>query len=460
MRIPRRYILFLAVLGMVPAAFLAGCDKGPQQMQMPTPEVTYLTVKTERVELTSELSGRTSALEVAEVRPQVTGIIQKRLFDEGQEVAEGQQLYQIDPALYEASLAEAKAALLRAEANFTAAQLMANRSAQAVKVNAVSRQENDNAFASMNQARAEVVAAKAAVDTASINIRYTKVNAPIAGHIGISSVTPGALVTANQGQALATIQRMDQMYVDLTQSSAELLRLKRSMMEGRLVSAGDGAAKVKLKLEDGQLYDIEGALQLADITVDTGTGAITVRAKFDNPMREITAGRRERLLFPGMFVRAILQEAVNERGILIPQRAVGRDTMGRATVYCVREVEPTKAEIEAAQKAGKTAEKSTKAMEEVIEIDRSIGKDYLVRSGLNVGDKVILDGRVKVRPGAVVKPVPYVPPKAADAPSGKAADASSGKEADASSGKEADASSGKEADASSASGSNGAPAAK
>lgn len=443
MRIPRRYILFLAVLGMVPAAFLAGCDKGPQQMAMPTPEVTYLTVKTERVELTSELSGRTSALEVAEVRPQVTGIIQKRLFDEGQEVAEGQQLYQIDPALYEASLAEAKAALLRAEANLTAAQLLANRSAQAVKVNAVSRQENDNAIASMNQARAEVVAAKAAVDTATINIRYTKVNAPIAGHIGISSVTPGALVTANQGQALATIQRMDQMYVDLTQSSAELLRLKRSMMEGRLVSAGDGAAKVKLKLEDGQLYDIEGALQLADITVDTGTGAITVRAKFDNPMREITTGRRERLLFPGMFVRAILQEAVNEQGILIPQRAVGRDTMGRATVYCVREVDPTKEEIEAAQKAGKTAEKSIKAMEEVIEIDRSIGKDYLVRSGLKAGDKVVLDGRVKVRPGVVVKAVPYEPPTAADASSGKEADASSGKAADAP-----------------ASGSNGAPAAK
>ena len=407
MRIPKRYMLFLAVSASAFALLLAGCEKAPQQMQMPTPEVSFLTVKTERVELTSELSGRTSALEVAEVRPQVTGIIQKRLFDEGQEVAEGEQLYQIDPALYEASLAEAKAALLRAEANLTAAQLLANRSAQAVKVNAVSKQEYDNAIAGMNQSRAEVVAAKAAVDTASINIRYTKVNAPISGHIGISSVTPGALVTANQQQALATIQRMDQMYVDLTQSSAELLRLKRSLMEGRLASAGDGAAKVKLKLEDGQLYDIEGTLQLADITVDTGTGAITVRAKFDNPMREITTGRRERLLFPGMFVRAILQEAVNEHGILLPQRAVGRDTMGRATVYCVREFEPTKEEIEAAKKAGKTAEKSTKVTEEVIEIDRSVGKNYLVRSGLKAGDKVILDGRVKVRAGAVVNAIPH-----------------------------------------------------
>ncbi|MDL2209338.1 efflux RND transporter periplasmic adaptor subunit, partial [Desulfovibrio sp. OttesenSCG-928-O18] len=339
-------------------------------------------------------------------RPQVTGIIQKRLFTEGQEVAEGQQLYQIDPAMYEAALAEAKASLLRAEANYTAARLLSDRSAKAVKVNAVSRQEHDNNVAAMNQARAEVVAAKAAVDTASINMRYTKVNAPISGHIGISSVTPGALVTANQGQALAVVQRLDEMHVDLTQSSAEILRLKRSMMEGRLVSAGDGAAKVKLKLEDGQAYGVEGTLQLADITVDTGTGAITVRAKFPNPMREITAGRKERLLFPGMFVRAVLQEAVNEKGILIPQIAVGRDTMGRATVYCLKEVDPTPEEAEAAKKAGKPVGKITKVAEEVIEIDRSIGSNYLIRSGLKEGEQVIVDGRVKVRVGSPAVGVP------------------------------------------------------
>ena len=394
MRIPMRYMLIMAALGVVSVTALAGCDKGSQQMQAPLPQVTFLEVKPQRVELMNELTGRTSALEVAEVRPQVTGIILKRLFTEGQEVEEGQQLYQIDPALYEAALAEAKAALLRAEANFTAARLLSERHSQAVKVNAVSKQEYDNAVASMNQARAEVVAAKAALDTATINIRYTKVNSPISGHIGISSVTPGALVTANQAQPLATVQRMDQMYVDLTQSSAELLRLKRSMMEGRLVSAGDGAAKVKLKLEDGQDYGIEGALQLSDITVDTGTGAITVRAKFDNPIQQITAGRAERLLFPGMFVRALLQEAVNENGVLIPQVAVGRDTMGRATVYVL---------------SGDGTGGDYTVAEEVIELDRSIGSNYLVRSGLKAGEKVIVDGRIKVRIGAKVQGTPHVP---------------------------------------------------
>lgn len=393
MRTRTRYMMFLAALGALSITALAGCDKGGQQAQAHLPQVTFLEVKTQRVELMNELTGRTSALEVAEVRPQVTGIILKRLFTEGQEVEEGQQLYQIDPALYEAALAEAKAALLRAEANYTAARLLSERHSQAVKVNAVSKQEYDNAVASMNQARAEVVAAKAAVDTATINMRYTKVNAPISGHIGISTVTPGALVTANQAQPLATVQRMDQMYVDLTQSSAELLRLKRSMMEGRLVSAGDGAAKVRLKLEDGQDYGIEGTLQLSDITVDTGTGAITVRAKFDNPVQKITEGRAERLLFPGMFVRALLQEAVNENGILIPQTAVGRDTMGRATVYVL---------------TGDGADGGYTVAEEVIELDRSIGSDYLVRSGLKTGEKVIVDGRIKVRIGAKAQGVPRV----------------------------------------------------
>ena len=383
MGIHMRYMAFWAVAGILSILFLTGCDRGPQQkMQMPVPTVSFLTVATQRVELTSELTGRTSAFEVAEVRPQVTGIIQKRLFTEGQEVAEGQQLYQIDPSLYEAAFAEAKAALLRAEANATAAQLLANRHSQAVKVSAVSKQEYDNAIAGTNQARAAVVAAKAAVDTAAINMRYTKVNAPIAGHIGISAVTPGALVTANQGQALATIQQLDQMYVDLTQSSSEILRLKRSFMEGRLASAGDGAARVKLKLEDGQEYGLEGVLQLADITVDSGTGSITVRAKFDNPLLEITPDRKERLLFPGMFVRAVLQEAVNEQGILVPQRAVGRDTMGRPTVYCLSE--------------------NNTVVEEVVELDRSLGQNYLIRSGLKPGAKLIVDGRIKVRPGMQV----------------------------------------------------------
>lgn len=445
MRIHKRYTLFLvvpAVLSLLLALLLSGCDKEVQHMQQPVPQVTYLEVETQRVELTTELTGRTSALEVAEVRPQVTGIILKRLFTEGQEVEEGQQLYQIDPALYEASLAEAKAALLRAEANLTANRLLSERHAQAVKVNAVSKQEYDNAVAAMNQSRAEVVAAKASVDTASINIRYTKVNSPINGHIGISTVTPGALVTANQAQALATVQRLDQMYVDVTQSSAEILRLKRSLMEGRLAAAADGGAMVRLKLEDGQDYDLDGTLQLADITVDTGTGAIIVRAKFENPLREITTGRKERLLFPGMFVRAILQEAVNENGILIPQMAVGRDTMGRPTVYCLEYAPPVKTVPFTAPTVGEKREtpvemvnktldavsdmvETEKGLQEwkaaqgpvqgvvkehVIELDRTIGTYYLVRSGLKAGDRVIVDGRVKVRPEVTAVGTPYGKP--------------------------------------------------
>ena len=379
-----KVILIFGLFGLL----LGGCDS-PQQQQraLPVPEVTVLTVSTQRVELFSELSGRTSALEVAEVRPQVTGVIQKRLFTEGQKVTENQQLYQIDPAVYEAALAEAKAALLRAEANHNVARLTAERNSSAVKVSAVSKQEYDNAIALREQARAAVVAAKAAVDTAAINMRYTKVNAPIAGHIGISTVTPGALVTANQPQSLATIQRLDQMYVDVSQSSAELLRLKRSFMEGRLQAVGEGAAVVTLKLEDGSDYDIPGELQLADISVDSGTGAVTLRAKFDNPLRQIAPGREERLLFPGMFVRAILQEAINEQAIMLPQAAVGRDTMGRATVLTL-------------------ADDGTVG-EEIVVIERSVGNKYLISSGLKVGDKVIVDGRVKVRSGAKAKGIPY-----------------------------------------------------
>lgn len=321
------------------------------------------------------------------MRPQVTGIVLKRLFTEGQEVEEGRQLYQIDPAMYEAALAEAKAALLQAQAGYNADRLLAERSIAALKVHAVSKQECDNAVASKNRSWAQVVAAKASVDTASINMRYTKVNAPISGYIGISSVTPGALVTANQAQPLATIQRLDEMYVDVTQSSAEILRLKRSLMEGKLASVGDGGAVVELRLEDGTLYEQAGVLQLSDISVDTGTGAVTVRAKFKNPKKEISAGRFERLLFPGMFVRAILQEAVNEKAIIVPQMAVGRDTMGRATVYVVSP--------------------ENTVVEEVVTVERSMGSEYLLSFGLTAGQKLIIDGRVKVRPGMKVTTVAH-----------------------------------------------------
>lgn len=388
-----RYMSFL--IALITASFLvAGCKDTAQQQTAPPVSVTYLTVETQRVELSTELSGRTSALEVAEVRPQVSGIIQARLFTEGQEVKEGDQLYQIDPSLYNAALAEAKAALQQAEATYNVARLTANRHIEAIKVNAVSKQEYDQAIATRDQARASVAQAKAAVDTAAINIRYTKVNAPISGHIGISSVTPGALVTANQATPLATVQHLDRMYVDVTQSSADLLRLKRSFMEGKLASAGQGRAKVQLKLEDGNLYDKSGTLALSDVTVDTGTGTVTLRAVFDNPLIEIAPGSMDRILYPGMFVRAILQEAVDEHAVLIPQIATGRDTMGRPTVFRIS--------------ADDTAEVV------VVEIERTLGNQYLIRSpedgsGLNSGDRIVVDGRVKVTAGAKLAPTPYSP---------------------------------------------------
>lgn len=387
MRLYKGNLVGAFIFAVLSAAQIAGCGNDAPQGQRAPQEVTVWEISTRPVNLTTELPGRTSAVEVAEVRPQVTGIIQRRLFTEGQEVTEGLQLYQIDPSVYEAALSEAKASLLQAQANYNTDRLLAERHTAAIKVNAVSKQEYDNAIASRERSRAQVAAAKAAVETAAINMRHTKVNAPISGHIGISSVTPGALVTANQARALATIQRLDEMYVDVTQSSAEILRLKRAFMEGRLASAGDGGAAVTLILEDGSRFEQAGTLQLADISVNTGTGAVTVRAKFKNPEKEISPGRFERLLFPGMFVRAILREAVNETAIMVPQVAVGRDTMGRATVYVVSD-------------EGKVAV-------EVVTVERSVGSDFLISSGLKVGQKLIIDGRIKVGPGAAVKAVPH-----------------------------------------------------
>lgn len=386
MRIHKRFMVCLLMLSAFVVTQIAGCGSDAPQGPPPDQEVSVWAVSTRSVRLTSELSGRTSAFEVAEVRPQVTGIVLKRFFDEGQEVEKGQQLYQIDPALYEAALAEAKAALFQAEANYNADNLLAERSIAALKVNAVSKQECDNAIASKNRSWAQVVAAKASVDTANINMRYTKVNAPIAGHIGISNVTPGALVTANQAQPLATVQQLDKMYVDVTQSSADILRLKRSLMGGKLAPAVDGGADVALKLEDDTLYEKTGTLKLSDISVDTGTGVVTVRAQFENPKKEISAGRFERVLFPGMFVRAILQEAVNEKAVMVPKMAVGRDTMGRATVYVVD---------------------SDTVKEEVVIVERSVGSEYLISSGLDAGSNLIIDGRVKVRPGTKVRTVAH-----------------------------------------------------
>jgi membrane fusion protein (multidrug efflux system) len=328
--------------------------------------------------LTTELPGRTSAYLIAEVRPQVGGIIQKRLFTEGSDVKEGEVLYQIDPAVYQATYNSAKAALARAEANLIPIRLKAGRYAELVKINAVSQQDYDDANAALKQAEADVEAGKAAVEIARINLAYTKVTAPISGRIGRSSVTNGALVTASQPAALATIQQLSPIYVDVTQSSAELLRLKQNLASGLLKSNGAAQARVRLILEDGSPYPLQGTLKFSEVTVDQSTGSITLRAIFPNP---------KHMLLPGMFVRAILEEGVNEHAILVPQRGVTRNPAGNAMVMVVGSEE--------------------KVEPRVIKVPRTVGENWLVSEGLKAGDRVILEGLQKARPGTPVKAVPF-----------------------------------------------------
>jgi len=358
---------------------LSGCGEkqsaGPSHFA--TPEVAVVTVQPERLMLTAELPGRTSAYLIAEVRPQVGGIIQKRLFTEGSDVKEGDVLYQIDPAIYEATYNSAKAALARAEANLPAIRSRAERFRELLTDKAVSRQDYDDADAALKQAEAEVEAGKAAVETARINLDYTRVTAPISGRIGRSSVTDGALVTAGQPDALATIQQLSPIYVDVTQSSAELLRLKQNLASGLLKSDAKAQAKVRLILEDGSPYLLPGTLKFSEVTVEQSTGSITLRAIFPNP---------NHTLLPGMFVRAILEEGVSENAILVPQRGVTRNAAGDAMVMVVGNEE--------------------KVEPRVIKVLRTVGENWLVSEGLKGGDRVILEGLQKARPGVPVRAVP------------------------------------------------------
>lgn len=361
--------------------FLGGCGKsGPSGQRPPQgpPEVGVITIQPQRVTVSTELPGRTSAFLVAEVRPQVSGIIKKRVFTEGSDVKAGQLLYQIDSATYEAAYASAKAVETKAEANLIPARLKEERFKELVKIKAVSKQEYDDAFAGLKQAEAEVAAAKAAVESARINLAYTKVTAPISGRIGKSTITDGALVTANQATALATIQQLNPMYVDITQSSAELLRLQQNLASGRLQRGGSASTRVKLLLEDGTPYPIEGTMKFSDVTVEPSTGSVTLRSLFSNP---------KQLLLPGMFVRAVVQEGVKEQAILVPQRGVTRNPAGNALVMVVgaeEKVEPR-----------------------VIKAERAIGDNWLVTDGLKAGDRVILEGIQRARPGTPVKAVPF-----------------------------------------------------
>ena len=369
----------IAVAGILVAGVMAtGCGKKTTNAPPSgPPEVGVVVVKPERVALTTELSGRTSPHMIAEVRPQVSGIIQKRVFTEGSDVKAGQVLYQIDPATYQAAYDSAKAAQARVEANLIPARLKEERFRDLVKIKGVSQQEYDDAFAALKQSEADVASAKAAVETVRINLAYTKVTAPISGRIGRSTITDGALVTASQPTALATIQQLDSMYVDVTQSSAELLRLKRNLASG-LLKSDAGQARVKLLLEDGTPYPLPGTLKFSEVTVDQSTGSITLRAVFPNP---------KQTLLPGMFVRAVLEEGISEQAILVPQRGVTRNPAGNAMVMVVgaeEKVEPR-----------------------VIKVERTMGDTWLVSEGLKAGDRVILEGIQRARPGTQVKAVPF-----------------------------------------------------
>ncbi len=374
----------MLVAGMLAAyLILTGCGKrgAPVAGAGAPPEVGVVALQPQRVALTTELPGRTSAHLIAEVRPQVSGIIQKRLFTEGADVKAGEVLYQIDPATYHAAYSSAKAALARAEANLNPARLKAERYTELVKINAVSQQDYDDANAALKQTEADVESGRAALETARINLDYTKVTAPISGRIGRSSVTDGALVTANQSAALATIQQLNPIYVDVTQSSAELLRLKQNLASGLLKSSGAAQAKVKLLLEDGSPYPSPGTLKFSEVTVDQSTGSVTLRAIFPNP---------KQILLPGMFVRAILEEGVDEHAILVPQRGVTRNPAGDAMVMVVGSEE--------------------KVEPRVIKVVRTVGENWLVSEGLKAGDRVILEGLQKARPGTPVRAVPFGKP--------------------------------------------------
>lgn len=365
-------------LAAAATASAAGCSKA--QAPPPGPvEVSAVTVHPERVVLTTELPGRTAAYLVAEVRPQVNGVIQQRLFEEGSNVEAGSRLYQIDPAPYQAAYDQAKAALAVAEANLPATRLRAERLKGLVEIHAVGQQDYDDAAAALLRADASVASARAAMESARINLAYTPLKAPISGRIGKSAVTVGAMVTAYQPVALALIQQLDPIYVDVTQSSADLLRLRRGLASGQLKNSGS-LRNVKLLLEDGTPYSHEGKLQFRDVTVDPTTGSVVLRMVFPNP---------DYVLLPGMFVRATVEEGVNERSILAPQQGVTRNRKGDAEALVV-------------DKEGKVAQRT-------LEVDRAIGDRWLVTKGLAAGDRVIVDNLQRIRPGDPVKVVPFAP---------------------------------------------------
>lgn len=353
---------------------LAGCGKAPPAAP-PPPQVGIVVLKNEPATLSRELPGRISAVETSEVRPQISGVIRRRLFTEGSLVQAGQLLYEIEDAPYRAALNNAQGTLARAQAAIRSTQLQAERYRGLVAINAVSKQEADNADATAQQARADVTAQRAAADAARVNLGFTRVRAPISGRIGRSLFTPGALVQAGQADPLATIQRTDTVYVDVTQSASQLLDLKDAIRAGGVTRGGANSAKVQLLLPNGKTYPIEGRLQFSEVTVDPATGAVTLRATFPNP---------DATLLPGLYVRAKLVEGVRQQAILAPQQGITRDPRGNATALVV-----------GAQ---------NKVEQRNVTVDRTIGDKWVVTSGLKPGDRLIVEGLLNLRPGTTVTP--------------------------------------------------------
>ena len=370
-----------AVLLSVAACSGGGDSAQQQQGQAPQgpPQVSVVEIRPQAVTLTTTLPGRTTAYETSEVRPQVNGLILARLFEEGDTVAKGQALYRVDPQPYLAQVASARAALARARAAIASSEALSRRYGELVKINAIARQEYENSITQAQQARADVAAQQASLRSAQIDLARTTIRAPISGRIGRSIATTGALVSAQQTEALTTIQKIDPMYVDVAQASADLLRLRQQLMAGEL-SRGGQAARVRLRLEDGSIYPVEGTLQFADVSVDPATGSQVIRALFPNPRG---------LLLPGMYVRAELVEGTQSDGLLVPQRAVSRDEKGQATTMVVGA--------------------DGKLQPRVLTTARTIGDNWLVTAGLRPGDKVVIEGAGMLQPGTPVRAVPWNP---------------------------------------------------
>ena len=366
--------IFSAIVG---AVTLTGCEHVAEQAPNSAPQVTPVGVvilKSQALTLKKVLPGRISAFQIAEIRPQVSGIVESRLFIEGKQVEQGQALYQINPAIFKAQLAASEASVARAQASIASSKAKVTRFSELLKIKAVSQQDFDEADAAYKQAKAELLTAKAQLQTAQINLDYSHVSSPISGQISKSSVTVGALVSTNQAMALATVTQLDPIYVDLTQSSNELTRVKKALASGLLTVDPATQMDVELIMEDGSIYPHKGTSQFSEVTVDPSTGSVTLRAKFPNP---------EKLLLPGMYARASIVEGVKSDAILAPQRGVSRNSKGEPTALVVS--------------------KNTRVESRVLKIDRSVGANWLVTEGLIAGDRLIVEGLQKIHPGAAVK---------------------------------------------------------